>query len=75
MIMKEKENLDLQDLEKSADELLQEIDASAYDASEKALLKLEKMTERAAKIAFGADLKPLRLLKVSLPAPETAEFP
>ena len=49
------ENLELQDLEKSAGELLHEIAASAHDASDKDLLKLESIAERAAKIAFGAD--------------------
>lgn len=53
--MNEIENIELQDLEKSADKILQEIAASAHDASENDLLKLEKLAERAAKIAFGAD--------------------
>ena len=53
--MNEKENIVLQGLENSAGKLLQEIAASADDASENDLLKLEKIAERAAKIAFGAD--------------------
>lgn len=45
---------ELESLEKLADELLSELATASSPAEEGDLLKLEKVAERAAKIAFGS---------------------